>query len=220
MGHIIQLYNLLKSNFFLVCRKNSEENVILPITFVSSGISSIKHFLSVSPIWKYKPFTTLTMNNERIRYELCEIGNILAIFEIQDWIDSTRHRFWHKCHKLRRLSVSSSCFFKFLSKVNVICQHLALNSVSFLIFFSLWVSVELRLLILCQNRNGLNGVINSFTPWIYWILKLFCSFYVGWLYVLKWLRWKKLPLLYPQWLLQQIVAGIWLTNLKKPSRWV
>lgn len=27
--------------------------IILPITTVSSGISSIKHFLSVSDIWKY-----------------------------------------------------------------------------------------------------------------------------------------------------------------------
>lgn len=33
----------------------------LPITMVSSGISSIKHFFSVSPIWKYRPLAKCTV---------------------------------------------------------------------------------------------------------------------------------------------------------------
>lgn len=47
-------YNqLTEQREFLFLNYLTITEIILPITTVSSGISSIKHFLSVSDIWKY-----------------------------------------------------------------------------------------------------------------------------------------------------------------------
>lgn len=60
---------------------------ILPITDVSPGISSMKHFLSVSPMWKYNAFEKL--QKKRAKSNEIYVSILFIFYLTLNW---TRHR--------------------------------------------------------------------------------------------------------------------------------
>lgn len=75
---LVHIYAYLRSETYnLLFKTNAGKYIFSPVTIVSSGISSMKHFLSVSPIWKYRPSENAQKTPKIRHIERCVLDVIL-----------------------------------------------------------------------------------------------------------------------------------------------